>query len=801
MRRPSTCSVVVCATLLSLGASAVSATASGAEGPGPAPAAPPEKPKNSSTSDSKSAAPQADKQKVADAKKGRAEGNGKPKSKPGTREGTKAAKELAPSRVGDNPDDMGFRVVESDGRAEGVGPGAGAGDRRIRPAERSEPAPEPPPAADSSATRPRKNGPAPKKPRATLPEGSPPGVIDAEARHQIAGGPTAEDLSAAKNDRELRELRDAERVLFPKPLVGARTGWSWDLPTPIDDGAPSVEASGLPAGLPFDSPTASAQSAKESQWLKSLGMPNLPTRLDARVVKYLKFYRDDASGKRILRVWAKRAGRLVPALRAELAKAGLPTDLVWLSLIESGHNPTIVSPAGAAGLWQFIPESARMYGLTVDRWVDQRFDPERSTEAAVRYLSDLRTRFGSWELAMAAYNMGHGGLLRSMKKFNTNDFWVLTRYEAGLPYETTLYVPKILATAIAMANKKAFGIDDVEPDAPLSFDTVEVGPGVDLADVARAAESPVDELRALNAQYLSGRTPPLGGTVKRWPVRVPPGRGLVAGQRLAQAEPRRTGPGDPYMIKFGDTLEAVASAFGVSSRELADRNRVTPDERLRAGNVLFVPRGAGNAEVKAPADDEVVVVPARRFPDGDRRRVFYRVLSADTLADVASAFSVLPSELALWNALDRTANLQQGMTLQVFVPKDADLARVRFLGEHEARVLVAGSDEFFEHFEAQNGRKRITVIAKKGDTLAAIGKRYGMSTGMMERINRLSATTPIREGDTVVVYAKGPLDVRAGPPAQTLASQLSAILAPRPDALPPLAPGSVTPNGTRSVEP
>jgi membrane-bound lytic murein transglycosylase D len=796
-----------------LGLVAPSVTAAPAEGTPPPTGVTQEKQKNSGTSAARVPAaargtPAGEKPKPAESKKDKtAPPTSTPAGKQNGRDGTKSEKggtsaiDQGPSRVGDDPDDQGFRIVEAENRSEAVGPGAGSGDRRVRQPERSDSAPEAASTAEPAAVRPRPKGPAPKKPRATLPEGSPPGVPDEEARHQIAGGPTADDLSAAKNDRELRELRDAERVLFPKPLAGARSGWSWDLPTPIDDGAPSVEASGLPAGLSFDSVSTPAQTAKESQWLKSLGMPNVPTRLDARVVKYLKFYRDDAAGRRILRVWAKRAGRLVPALRAEFAKAGLPTDLVWLSLIESGHNPTIVSPAGAAGLWQFVPESARMYGLTVDRWVDQRFDPERSTEAAVRYLSDLRTRFGSWELAMAAYNMGHGGLLRAMKKFNTNDFWVLTRYEAGLPYETSLYVPKILATAVAMANKRAFGIDDVEPDAPLSFDTVEVGPGVDLADVARAAEAPLEELRALNAQYLSGRTPPLAGAVRRWPVRVPPGKGIVAGQRLAQNQPRGTALGDPYVIKFGDTLDAVAAMFGVSPRELADRNRVAPDERLRAGNVLFVPRVPTTSGLKPPADEEVVVVPARRFPDGDRRRVFYRVLPSDTLADVASAFGVLPSELSLWNALDRTANLQQGMTLQVFVGKDAELSRVRFLSEHEARVLVAGSEEFFEFFEAQNGRKRITVTAKKGDTLALIGRRYGMSTGMMERINRLAASTPIREGDTVVVYTKGEPETKAVA-SPRVASELSAIIAPRPDALPPLAPaaGNVAPNGARSVE-
>jgi len=797
---------VVCACLLFLGPLSPGAHEARADTPPPAKTNSPEKPKNTGNSEVAPApanrpAGAPDKPKAAPKKDRESPAKPKTTAKHDARDASKKpAREPAAPVTGSaaaTPDDPGFRLVEPDPRSDGVGPGAGSGDRHVRPPERSDASAEPAP-AEAPAAAVRRAGPPPKKPRATLPEGSQPGVPDDDARHQIAGGPTADDLSAAKNDKELREMRDAERVLFPRPLAGARTGWSWDLPTPVDDGSHSVEATGLPAGLPFDSTSSVAESAKDSQWLKALGMPNLPTRLDARVVKYLKFYKDDARGRSILRVWAKRAGRLVPALRAEFAKAGLPTDLVWLSLIESGHNPTIVSPAGAAGLWQFVPESARMYGLTVDRWVDERFDPERSTEAAVRYLSDLRTRFGSWELAMAAYNMGHGGLLRAMKKFNTNDFWVLTRYEAGLPWETTLYVPKILATAIAMANKKAFGIDDVEPDAPLSFDTVEVGPGVDLADVARAAEAPLEDVRALNAQYLSGRTPPLAGAVKHWSVRVPEGRGIVAGERLAQSAARTSSLGDPYVIKFGDTVDAIAQSFGVSMRDLAERNRVTLDERLHAGNVLFVPRAAASVELKA-ADEEVVVVPARRFPEGDHRRVFYRVLQGDTLAEIASAFGVAASDVALWNALDGGANLQQGMTIQVFVPKDADLSRVRFLAEHEARVLVAGSEEFFEFFEAQNGRKRIAITAKKGDTLASIGRRYGMSTTMMERINRLPASSPIREGDTIVVYAKGEPDVRAVAASPGAATELSAILAPRPDVLPPIPSGAGSPNGMRAV--
>lgn len=692
---------------------------------------------------------------------------------------------------------------------------AGSGERKIPEATPAEPAPAKAelPAPSRKAARPGKAeataaaqpprghraGKPPKTPRPTLPEGAPPPAPDAEARRQIVGGPTTDDVAAGKNDPELRELREAERILFPRPPRGARAGWSWDLPAPVDDGSATVEASGLPAGSPLGTGAAPAVSGSDAAWLRALSMPSLPVRLDARVVKYLEFYRDDQRGKNILRVWAKKSGRFTRALKAEFARAGLSPDLMWLSLIESGHNPTILSPAGAAGLWQFIPESARLYGLTVDRWVDERLDPARSTEAAVRYLADLRSRFGTWELAMAAYNMGHGALLRAMRKFNTNDFWTLSRYEAGLPWETTLYVPKILATAIAMSNPKEFGIDGIAPDPSISFDTVSVGPNTDLSDVARAAEASLEEIRGLNAQYLTGRTPPASVGPGPFRVRVPSGRALVTEQRLADASRRPgTSPTEPHVVRFGDTIDAIAAEYGVSPQEIATQNHMSCEERVNPGSVLLVPvRTATGAE--DPPPEEVVVVPARGFSEPGRTRLFYRVLAGDRLAEIANAFGVTGSQIALWNTLDEGASLQQGMTLQVFVAKDFDASRVRCLREHEARVLVAGTEPFIEYFEAQNKRKRIVVTARKGDTLTAIGRRYGMSTGMMERINRASAQTPLATGQRVIVYAKEDAPAVSAPDPD-VGRALSAVASPAPDALPPLPAADPTePNGPRAV--
>jgi membrane-bound lytic murein transglycosylase D len=515
-------------------------------------------------------------------------------------------------------------------------------------------------------------------------------------------------------------------------------------------------------------------------------MPNLPVRLDPRVIKYLKFYRDSARGRAVARAWAQKSGRFAGALKAELAKAGLPTDLVWLSLVESGHNPTIRSHAGAVGIWQFLAESGRLYGLTVDRWVDERLDPQRSTEAAIGYLSDLYRRFGTWELAMAAYNMGHAGLLRAMRKFNTNDFWELSRYEAGVPWETNLYVPKILATAIVMNNKRAFGIDDVIPETPVGFDTVLVDPGTLLEDVARAAEVTPEQIKALNRHYLAGRTPPSAANEpgRSWPVRVPSKSGVVATQRLSK-QAKQPESLEPYIVRVGDTLSSIAQGAGGNEARVRSINRISPEEPLQPGTVLLVPQAAEGAT--SSSSEEVVVVPPRQFSYPDRMRVFYRIVAGDTLGRIAQAFGVAASELLAWNALDDSARLHVGLVLQIFVKKGQKLAHVRHTRESRARVLVAGSVDFYDYYEGLRGKKRIVVVARAGETLQSVGKRFNMSPGWIERINRRSRRDKLGAGENVVVYVDRATPKRFAAGAAE-AESLPQIAPPAPNALPVAAP-------------
>lgn len=415
---------------------------------------------------------------------------------------------------------------------------------------------------------------------------------------------------------------------------------------------------------------------------------------------------------------------------------------------------------------------------------------------------------------MAGYNMGYWGVAGSVRKYNTNDFWVLSRLEGALPWETTLYVPKIIAAAIAGRNPAVFGLLDVTPEAPLDGEEVDVPAGTALATVAQAAGCTTKEVEQLNPELRASRTPPLpidksAGDKVDYPVRVPAGRGQIAEQNLAKS--KHDAPMlERYVVRFGESLDQIAAARKVPLAKLIELNAIATGEVVRGGTVLLVPHASPGAVspkdgaasgspsataitsvTPANASDKptVAVVPADIFVYPDRRRVFYRVLVGDTIREIADAFHVSLDEVRRWNDLDPTARLQEGMTIQLFVPETADLSNAVVLGENDVRVLSVGSEEFFGYWESLKGRKRITVTAVAGDTLATVGRRYSMTPGMMERINRRYRNDKLAAGDSVVVYVaqgSGAKDVGAQEPAGSVVPNGTLPDAPWAEGLPPL---------------
>ena len=607
-------------------------------------------------------------------------------------------------------------------------------------------------------------------PAARLPS-SEPGKPDENARRALSGRRPNSSQADPRESVELLRIRELDRTLFPQTNGGARAPW------PDDIGgasvAPKVDDSGLPPATPTTPiPPQTEPTPPDLTWLGALEKPDMPVRFDPAVVRYLTYYRDNPRGRSTLAAWVKRSGRYGTAIRKVLRDRGLPEDLVWLALVESGFDATIHSHAGAAGLWQFVPSTGRVYGLTVTRRVDERLDPERATHAAIQHLDDLHTRFGSWELAFAAYNMGYGGLLAAIRKFNTNDYWELRQLEAGLPYETALYAPKIFSIAIAARNCKVFGCDGIELDPPEPFgdiavDKVSVAPGVSLQELSSAIGTRPATLEALNPHLLGSRLPPfenVAGSRETWTVYVPRGKGALAKRVVPKDVPPRQLT--TYRVRWGEPTEHIAARFGTGSSHIEKLNDLSPGESTRPGATLFVPAHVRpRPDADAAADvagthglgktgKPIVVIPGDDVAYPDRRRMIYQAVLGDSTEDVADACGVTAWDLRRWNHMDSRAALQDGMTLQVFLPKDAHPRDVLLLDAAQLEPMPVASSAFFNHFIGQLGRDRLEVVARPGDTWAALAGRHGMSVGMLERINQKSRSSKVEPGTKVVVYER-----------------------------------------------
>lgn len=577
----------------------------------------------------------------------------------------------------------------------------------------------------------------------------------AAERRAVRGVPV--DDPEATESIELRDLRRFEEQAFPRTgSLTPRGAEPDDSPRPLPPGlAGRWGGSGdLPRELRSPEMPRSAEVGGPNRptWLSSLDMPELPVRWEPQVLRYLEFFKSDPKGHAIMTSWLRKMERFRAIIERTLDRNQLPRDIIYLAMIESGFEPGATSNKSAGGVWQFMPGVARAYGVDVSFWVDSRRDPDRASESAARFLKDLYVRFGSWHLAFAAYNAGYGAVLRSIARYNTNDYWELCRHEAGLPWETTLYVPKIIAAAIVGHNRRAFGFADVLPDPPWTYDTVEVPAGTVLTSLARAAGARPEVMESLNPEFVRGRTPPDRGPTT---VRIPAGSAELFTQAISSL---RSSGLETMVLRFGETLDDVARSRGVNVRELRRINGVSDTSELRGGTAILVPAKTGTAVVTSTDEDDtiLVAVPDRVSHTEGREAVFYRTRDGDTLEDIADAFSISVDNLLEWNNIDAAAKLQPKLVLRVFVRKDFDRAGVMLLEPDKLRVVTLGSEEFLALEAARRGKTRLQYTARPGDTLAKIAKRYGLSPGDLARINRLSATTELGDGQKIIVYSPTP---------------------------------------------
>ncbi|MBL9099847.1 MAG: transglycosylase SLT domain-containing protein [Myxococcales bacterium] len=483
-------------------------------------------------------------------------------------------------------------------------------------------------------------------------------------------------------------------------------------------------------------------------WMAALTLPDLPVRWNHQTVAYLKYFRDDPKGQALIRGWLRRMNRYEHLLRPILKEAGVPEDLVFVAMAESGFNPRVRSRVGAAGMWQFMEGTGRVYGLERSYWVDERHDIERAAWAAATYLKDLRTRFGSWEMALAAYNGGPALVMTSLSRSNTNNFWALCELESGLPHATTLYIPKIIAAALIGRNRGAFGVGGDLSGAlpPVHWAMVEVPPATSLAAVARLIGEDPALIEELNAHLVRKRTPP--GRVTE--VRIPRAKVAVY-ERGATRLAGESGDLQPHSVRYGETLARIAQRYGTSEQNLRKLNELDDGAELERGVTLLVPARGARGE---PARPRPRVAVPRLVAGPDQRLVFFEVTRATTPRGLSEAFALAWDSVVRWNDLDPQARLQPGQFLQLLVPRgfDALAARVDLYEAGDVELVVRGSREHIESSLRERGLARRGYRVRKGDDLTKIGKKFDLSDGDLARINAIPRDQKPAPGSLLVVY-------------------------------------------------
>ncbi|HEB97777.1 MAG TPA: LysM peptidoglycan-binding domain-containing protein [Sedimenticola thiotaurini] len=454
---------------------------------------------------------------------------------------------------------------------------------------------------------------------------------------------------------------------------------------------------------------------------------SLPMTDDPRVAAQIEWYRNHPE---YLQRVEQRARPYLFFITEELERRRMPTELALLPIVESAYQPFAYSPGRAAGLWQFIPSTGRMFGLKQNWWYDGRRDVVAATRAALDYLQQLADRFdGDWELALAAYNSGAGtvgkAIRRNRKKGRPTDFWSLR-----LPRETRDYVPRLLAIAAVVREPERYGITLEEmPNEPY-FASIDTQAQLDLALAAEMAGISIDELYRLNPGFNRWATDPEGPHHINLPVTAVE----RFSEQLARLDPEQRLRWTRYRIRKGDSLGGIARRHGTTVAVLQQVNHLK-GSRIRAGRHLLIPLSSKPADHYVLSEDER----RKRLQNTSRQgtRVTHRVRRGDTLWDLSRRYGVSHKRLAAWNGISPRDTLRPGQTLVVWVQTQGGSRRAP-LTAPDTRSPV-------------NTQSSLYYRVRKGDSLSRIAQRFNTTVADLRRWNSLPGKY-LQPGQKIRVY-------------------------------------------------
>jgi len=513
-----------------------------------------------------------------------------------------------------------------------------------------------------------------------------PSVVDVEIPLAASADPPAGTVPTLI---VLREEKESDLVLSPREIDGHLAG---DV-----EAEPVVE---LDAEFFANAP-------EEIEKGEDGSYAGLTTRID----KFIRYFQ--IKGRDRFEIWLSRSGKYSDMMREILAKYGMPGDLVYLALIESGFSPHAYSVARAAGPWQFIAGTGRRYGLRVDWWADERRDYEKSTHAAASYLKDLYGMFDSWPLAAAAYNAGEGKIMRAVSRYKTEDYAKLIRHRY-LSRETKDYVPKMLAALTIAKDPEKYGFGDVLYEDPLAFDKVVIPGGTDLAALGELIDVPLEILKEWNPELKRFCTPP---NVEAYEIRLPRGFASVAEERMEEIRKEAKVTFLLHEVGKKDTLVSLAEEYETPVSILKEMNGLRSNS-LRRTSRLIIPVTGLSGEEAAPGtkvSPDMLRMAHLRVDEGYRRGQRIRVRRGDTLWKIARRARVSVNSLARANRMKTTGVLRVGSTIRI-------------------PGTVSRSGKGSRH------------VVRRGESLWSIARAHGITVNQLARCNNMSPRESLQSG-------------------------------------------------------
>lgn len=473
----------------------------------------------------------------------------------------------------------------------------------------------------------------------------------------------------------------------------------------------------------------------------------IPTEVNPMVDKWINYFQ--GRGRRHMERYLARSTRYEKLMKKVLRENGLPEDLFYIALIESGFSSQAVSHASAVGYWQFIRGTGKRYGLEISRLVDERRDPVLATQAAADYFRGLYSAFGSWYLAMASYNVGEHRVKREVVKHETRDFWELAR-KNRFPKETLNYVPKFIAGKMIAKNPAKYGFDEIDYLDPIEFDTVQITQPVNLRQMAEKMNLNYEDFKALNPKFKGEIAPLKNGSLD---LRIPPGQTELALRAATESATDKIeyvadANAQAYRIRRGDTLSTIARRYRTTIAYLRDLNDIPKGRRLKVGSIIYVPdrtplkeRAGRTASSSSERSVSTKSVAGGPVTEGSAR--YHIVQSGDSLFTIARRYGTTIQELSKINKISRGRVLRVGARLKL--PSDGSPGET-------TETPTSGPSTRSENRQGGARKKPARVhVVKRGESLIRIAKKYDVRVDELKKKNRIRDPALLKAGAKLLI--------------------------------------------------